>query len=100
MRWAPFVIYGLLRFFAAGVSAAAGGDAAHLVQAAAEIYSGSIIALAAAVDRRALDPTPGAQTCVGLSCNGIKGYFWNSTKMTVAGGDHLHRHRVCSTATC
>jgi glucose/mannose transport system permease protein len=23
------------------------------------------------------------ETCVGLTCNGIKGYFWNSTKMVV-----------------
>ena len=34
------------------------------------------------MDHRALIRAWGT-TCVGLSCNGIKGYFWNSTKMTV-----------------
>lgn len=47
-----------------------------------EIYSGSILALP---QQWTVEPWIDAWTraCVGLNCNGIKGYFWNSIKMTV-----------------
>ena len=59
-----------------------------------EIYAGSIIALP---QEWTVEPWVDAwgPTCVGLSCNGIKGYFWNSTKMTVLAVIISTAHRAC-----
>jgi glucose/mannose transport system permease protein len=31
--------------------------------------------------------------CIGLTCEGLKGYFWNSIRMVVPAGGHLHPAR-------
>lgn len=48
-----------------------------------EIYSGNILKLP---QEWTIAPWVKAweEACVGLTCEGIKGYFWNSTKMVVA----------------
>jgi glucose/mannose transport system permease protein len=48
-----------------------------------EIYSGNILALPKQWTIAAWVKAWG-EACVGLECNGIRGYFWNSTKMVVA----------------
>jgi len=82
IRWAPFVIYGLLGFFALVYLLPLAVMLLTSVKPLTEIYSGSIISWP---QQWTIDPWVRAwgSTCVGLSCNGIKGYFWNSTKMTV-----------------
>ena len=81
-RWTPFVIYGLLGFFALVYLLPLVVMLLTSFKPLTEIYSGSIIAWP---QQWTVDPWIRAwgSTCVGLSCNGIKGYFWNSTKMTV-----------------
>jgi glucose/mannose transport system permease protein len=83
VRWSRFVIYGLLLFFAAIYVLPLAVMLLTSLKPLPEIYSGSIIALP---HEWTVKPWIDAwgQTCVGLSCRGIKGYFWNSTKMTVA----------------
>ena len=48
-----------------------------------EIYSGNILALPKQWTIAAWVKAWG-EACVGLECNGIRGYFWNSAKMVVA----------------
>jgi glucose/mannose transport system permease protein len=81
-RTSRVVIYGLLLFFAAIYLLPLVVMLLTSFKPLAEIYAGSMIALPR---QWTLEPWISAwgKTCVGLDCHGIKGYFWNSTKMTV-----------------
>jgi glucose/mannose transport system permease protein len=81
-RWSRVVIYGLLIFFAAVYLLPLVVMVLTSFKPLPEIYSGSMIALPR---QWTVAPWIDAwgKTCVGLDCRGIKGYFWNSTKMTV-----------------
>ena len=82
VRWSRYVIYGLLLFFAAIYVLPLVVMLLTSLKPLQEIYSGSIIALP---HEWTVKPWIDAwgQICVGLSCHGIKGYFWNSVKITV-----------------
>jgi glucose/mannose transport system permease protein len=81
-HWSRIVIYGLLIFFAfiylLPLLVMLLTSFKHLP----ELYAGSMIALP---KDWTVEPWINAwgRTCVGLVCEGIKGYFWNSIKMTV-----------------
>ena len=81
-RWSRIVIYGLLGVFGLVYLLPLAVMVLTSLKPLQEIYSGSIIALP---QQWTLEPWISAwgSTCVGLQCHGIKGYFWNSTKMTV-----------------
>ena len=76
------VIYGLLIVFAAFYLIPLFVMLVTSFKTMDEIQSGNMLALPK-------DPTiepwikAWGETCVGLTCAGIKGYFWNSTKMVV-----------------
>ncbi|MGL4442769.1 MAG: carbohydrate ABC transporter permease [Alsobacter sp.] len=76
------VIYGLLLFFALVYLIPLFVMLVTSFKTMDEIQSGNMLALPK-------DPTvepwlkAWGETCVGLTCAGIKGYFWNSTKMVV-----------------
>ena len=76
------VIYGLLGFFALVYLLPLIVMVLTSFKPLPEIYAGNMIALP---KQWTVEPWVSAweTACVGLSCNGIKGYFWNSTKMTV-----------------
>jgi glucose/mannose transport system permease protein len=80
--WSRLVIYGLLGFFAFVYLLPLVVMLLSSFKPLAEIYAGNMVALP---KQWTVEPWLDAwgKTCVGLSCNGIKGYFWNSTKMTV-----------------
>jgi glucose/mannose transport system permease protein len=80
--WSRLIIYGLLCFFAFVYLLPLVVMLLSSFKPLAEIYSGNMVALP---KQWTIEPWLDAwgKTCVGLSCNGIKGYFWNSTKMTV-----------------
>ena len=80
--WSRIVIYGLLGFFALVYLLPLVVMLLTSFKPLPEIYAGNIIALP---KEWTIEPWVDAwgTACVGLSCNGIKGYFWNSTKMTV-----------------
>jgi glucose/mannose transport system permease protein len=81
-RFAPVIIYGLLGYFALIYLLPLVVMLLTSFKPLPEIYAGNIIALP---KEWTVAPWVDAwgTTCVGLSCHGIKGYFWNSTKMTV-----------------
>ena len=81
-RWSRVVIYGLLGFFALVYLLPLVVMLLTSFKPLPEIYAGNIVSLPR---QWTVAPWIDAweRACVGLSCNGIKGYFWNSTKMTV-----------------
>jgi len=80
--WSRVVIYGLLGFFGLVYLLPLIVMILTSLKPLPEIYAGSMIALP---QQWTIEPWVDAweRSCVGLNCNGIKGYFWNSTKMTV-----------------
>jgi glucose/mannose transport system permease protein len=80
--WSRVVIYGLLAFFAVVYLLPLFVMLLTSFKPLEEIYAGNMVALP---KQWTIEPWINAwqTTCVGLSCKGIKGYFWNSTKMTV-----------------
>jgi glucose/mannose transport system permease protein len=80
--WSRLVIYGLLGFFALVYLLPLVVMMLTSFKSLPEIYAGNIITLP---NQWTVEPWIDAweNACVGLSCKGIKGYFWNSTKMTV-----------------
>ena len=80
--WSRLVIYGLLGFFALVYLLPVVVMLLTSFKSLPEIYAGNIVSLP---KQWTVEPWIDAweRACVGLSCNGIKGYFWNSTKMTV-----------------
>ena len=80
--WSRVVIYGLLGFFGLIYLLPLIVMILTSLKPLPEIYAGSMIALP---QHWTVEPWIDAweRSCVGLNCNGIKGYFWNSTKMTV-----------------
>lgn len=81
-HWSRIVIYGLLTFFAVIYLLPLAVMLLTSFKNLPEIYAGSMIAWP---KDWTVDPWIDAwgKTCVGLVCEGIKGYFWNSIKMTV-----------------
>ncbi len=83
-RWTRVVIYGLLAFFALVYLTPLVVMLLTSFKPLAEIYAGNMIALP---KEWTIEPWRKAweETCVGLACHGIKGYFWNSIKMAFFG---------------
>ncbi len=81
--WPRLLIYGLLAVFALVYLTPLIVMLLTSFKPLTEIYAGSMIALP---QQWTIEPWINAweKTCVGLVCEGIKGYFWNSIKMTVA----------------
>jgi glucose/mannose transport system permease protein len=81
--WSRIVIYGLLALFALVYILPLLVMVLTSFKHLPEIYAGNMVALP---KDWTIEPWIDAwqRACVGLSCNGIKGYFWNSIKMTVA----------------
>jgi len=81
-HWSRIVIYGLLIFFAFIYLLPLVVMLLTSFKHLPELYAGSMIALP---KDWTVEPWINAwgRTCVGLVCEGIKGYFWNSIKMTV-----------------
>jgi glucose/mannose transport system permease protein len=81
-RWSRLVVYGLLVFFAAVYLLPLLVMLLTSFKPLPEIYAGNMVALPR---HWTVEPWVNAWTkaCVGLNCSGIKGYFWNSIKMTV-----------------
>jgi len=81
-HWSRMVIYGLLIFFALIYLLPLVVMLMTSFKHLPELYAGSMIALP---KDWTVEPWINAwgRTCVGLVCEGIKGYFWNSIKMTV-----------------
>src|SRR5262245_2180955 len=79
--WSRVVIYGLLAFFALVYLLPLAVMLLTSFKPLTEIYAGNMIALP---QQWTVEPWIKAwkEVCVGLSCHGIKGYFWISTKMT------------------
>jgi glucose/mannose transport system permease protein len=76
------VIYGLLHRIRADLSAAAVRDGRHLAEDARRNSRRQHAGAAGQSHHRALAAGLGL-TCIGQTCEGIKGYFWNSIKMVV-----------------
>ena len=81
-RASRFVIYGLLLVFALIYILPLAVMVMTSLKPLAEVTGGNMFALP---HELTLDPWLSAwgRTCVGLTCEGIKGYFWNSIKMVV-----------------
>ncbi|MFC6489415.1 carbohydrate ABC transporter permease [Nitratireductor sp. GCM10026969] len=81
-RTARYVIYGLLGLFAAVYLLPFVVMLITSLKPLAEIRSGNMLALPA---NPTLDAWVKAWSgaCIGVTCDGIKGYFWNSIKMVV-----------------
>jgi glucose/mannose transport system permease protein len=79
--WSRVAVYGLLGFFALVYLLPLLVMLLTSLKPLPEIYAGNMIALP---QRWTIEPWLKAWTevCVGLSCQGIKGYFWISIKMT------------------
>ena len=77
-----FVIYGLLLVFALIYILPLAVMVMTSLKPLAEVTGGNMFA---APHELTLEPWLSAwgKTCVGLTCEGIKGYFWNSIKMVV-----------------
>ncbi|MFP3568061.1 carbohydrate ABC transporter permease [Paraburkholderia sp. SIMBA_030] len=77
------VIYGLLAIFAVVYLVPLVVMMLTSFKPLAEVYSGNILALPRAWT---LEPWLKAwgEACVGLDCSGVKGFFWNSTRMVVS----------------
>lgn len=77
------VIYGLLTIFAAVYLMPLLVMMLTSFKSLPEVYSGNILALP---HEWTLQPWVKAwgEACVGLDCSGVKGFFWNSTRMVVA----------------
>jgi glucose/mannose transport system permease protein len=82
--WSRVVIYGLLAFFALVYLLPLVVMLLTSFKPLSEIYAGNMIALP---KEWTVEPWRKAweETCVGLQCHGIKGYFWNSIKMAFFG---------------
>ena len=82
VAWSRIVIYGLLGFFGLIYVLPLLVMLLTSFKHLPEIYAGNILSLP---KDWTVEPWVDAwqRACVGLSCNGIKGYFWNSIKMTV-----------------
>jgi glucose/mannose transport system permease protein len=82
VAWSRIVIYGLLGFFGLIYVLPLLVMLLTSFKHLPEIYAGNILSLP---KDWTVEPWIDAWTraCVGLTCNGIKGYFWNSIKMTV-----------------
>src|ERR1700721_1070945 len=76
------VIYGLLGFFAIIYLLPLIVMVMTSLKPLDEVTGGNIFALPGAPSFDAWEKAWGA-TCVGLTCEGIKGYFWNSIKMVI-----------------
>lgn len=76
------VIYGLLGLFAVIYLAPLFVMLVTSFKSLDEIYSGNMLALPRNPSLDAWGKAWGS-ACVGLTCEGIKGYFWNSIKMVV-----------------
>jgi glucose/mannose transport system permease protein len=76
------VIYGLLAFFAIVYLMPLFVMLVTSFKTMDEIQNGNMLALPSAPT---FEPWVKAwgETCVGLTCAGIKGYFWNSLKMVI-----------------
>jgi glucose/mannose transport system permease protein len=79
--WSKVAIYGLLGFFALIYLLPLVVMLLTSFKPLEEIYAGNMIALP---QQWTVEPWIKAwkEVCVGLSCHGINGYFWISTKMT------------------
>jgi glucose/mannose transport system permease protein len=77
-----FVIYGLLGFFAAIYILPLFVMVLTSLKPLSEVTGGNMFALPRAPSFQAWAKAWGS-ACVGLTCEGIKGYFWNSIKMVV-----------------
>jgi glucose/mannose transport system permease protein len=77
-----FVIYGLLLFFAVVYILPLLGMIMTSLKPLDEVTGGNMLALPKAPNLHAWAKAWGT-ACVGLTCEGIKGYFWNSIKMVV-----------------
>ncbi|MGN6146174.1 MAG: carbohydrate ABC transporter permease [Mesorhizobium sp.] len=77
------VIYGLLAVFALVYLVPLAVMMLTSFKPLPEVYSGNILALPR---EWTLQPWIKAwgEACVGLDCSGVKGFFWNSTRMVVA----------------
>src|SRR5580698_135474 len=76
------VIYGLLGFFAIIYLLPLVVMVMTSLKPLDEVTGGNMFALPRAPSFDAWEKAWGA-TCVGLTCEGIKGYFWNSIKMVI-----------------
>jgi glucose/mannose transport system permease protein len=81
-RTARYVIYVLLGFFALVYLLPFFVMLVTSLKPLAEIQSGNMMALPQAPTLDAWTRAWG-EACIGVSCGGIKGYFWNSIKMVV-----------------
>ncbi|MBB5499777.1 glucose/mannose transport system permease protein [Paraburkholderia sp. MM5384-R2] len=77
------VIYGLLAVFAVVYLIPLAVMMLTSFKPLSEVYSGNILALPRAWT---LEPWLKAwgEACVGLDCSGVKGFFWNSTRMVIS----------------
>ncbi|TDN62106.1 carbohydrate ABC transporter membrane protein 2 (CUT1 family) [Paraburkholderia sp. BL10I2N1] len=77
------VIYGLLAVFAVVYLIPLAVMMLTSFKPLPEVYSGNILALPHAWT---LEPWIKAwgEACVGLDCSGVKGFFWNSTRMVIS----------------
>ncbi|WP_018151463.1 carbohydrate ABC transporter permease [Leeia oryzae] len=82
-RWSRVIIYGLLIFFAAFYLMPLVVMLLTSFKPLSEVYAGNILKLPAHWTTASWVKAWG-EACVGLSCDGIKGYFWNSIKMVVS----------------
>ena len=82
-NWSRVVIYGLLGFFALVYLLPLLVMVLTSLKPLPEIYAGNILKLP---QQWTVAPWVKAwgEACVGLTCSGIKGYFWNSTVMVVS----------------
>ncbi|MFC3059122.1 carbohydrate ABC transporter permease [Paenirhodobacter populi] len=81
-RWSRVVIYGLLIVFALFYLTPLFVMLSTSFKTLDEIRSGNILALPAHPTADAWGKAWGS-ACIGVTCEGIKGYFWNSIKMVV-----------------
>ena len=81
-HWSRVAIYAMLGFFALVYLMPFVVMLLTSFKPLPEIYAGNMLALPR---QWTVEPWVNAweKACVGLNCNGIKGYFWNSTKMTL-----------------
>jgi glucose/mannose transport system permease protein len=82
LHWSRVAIYAMLGFFALVYLMPFIVMLLTSFKPLPEIYAGNMIALPRQWTVEAW-VNAWEKACVGLNCNGIKGYFWNSTKMTV-----------------
>lgn len=82
-NWSRVVIYGLLGILALVYLLPLLVMVLTSLKPLPEVYAGNILKLP---HHWTLAPWEKAwgQACVGLTCEGVKGYFWNSTRMVVA----------------